>query len=108
MNTATPWQVPPDHPAFAGHFPDAPIFPGVLLLDAVIQTLAAGGRTAADGNAAGYEVRSVKFLSPARPGDVLTIHHRRLASGLIHFEILRDSSRVAVGDIALPAPQTTP
>jgi 3-hydroxyacyl-[acyl-carrier-protein] dehydratase len=109
MTIATPWQVPFDHPAFAGHFPGTPILPGVLLLDAVILAIGAEaaitpGLRAAE--RAGCTVRSVKFLGPARPGDALVIQHRHLAGGAIHFEILADTRRIAVGDITLCARQT--
>jgi 3-hydroxyacyl-[acyl-carrier-protein] dehydratase len=114
MNIATPWQVPLDHPAFAGHFPGTPIVPGVLLLDAVIHAITtgvAGAPVARCDSAVEHAecmVRSVKFLSPVRPGDALVIHHQRRAGGVIHFEILAGSRKVAVGDIALSAPQTAP
>jgi 3-hydroxymyristoyl/3-hydroxydecanoyl-(acyl carrier protein) dehydratase len=45
-----------DHPAAAGHFPDHPIVPGALLLDAVIAAIA--------GTAAHVTVRTTKFLQP--------------------------------------------
>ena len=60
---------PPDHPAFAGHFPGNPIVPGVLLLDAAIQAL---GETAGAGEAV-LRVESAKFVGVVRPGDALTV-----------------------------------
>lgn len=89
------WQVPVDHPAFDGHFPGTPILPGVLLLDIVIDAL-----TAARITTACREVRSAKFLSPARPGDTLAISHTLAPGGVIHFEIHAGTRKIAVGDIA--------
>jgi len=39
MNKVTHWTVPLDHPAFAGHFPDTPILPGVVLIDTELQAI---------------------------------------------------------------------
>ena len=74
MNNATHWTVPPDHPAFAGHFPGTPILPGVVLLDVALQIIADASGIALDL----CEISSVKFLSPASPGDELLIQHSRL------------------------------
>ncbi len=58
---------------FQGHFPGAPIMPGVLILEALAQT---GGvllhlRTNPEKIAVLLNVNNAKFRSPARPGDVL-------------------------------------
>ena len=87
------WCVPAPHPVFAGHFPNMPIVPGVLLLDTVIQVLGAAGW------ADPIHLRSVKFLSPARPGDTLDMVCTPAANGTIHFEILAGTRKVAVGDL---------
>jgi 3-hydroxyacyl-[acyl-carrier-protein] dehydratase len=58
---------------FQGHFPDLPIMPGVLILEALAQT---GGvllrlRTGSEKLAVLLNVEEAKFRRPARPGDVL-------------------------------------
>ena len=100
MNDATHWAVPADHPAFAGHFPGTPIFPGVMLLDTALHAIAATTGIALDM----CEISSVKFLSPASPGDALEIHHIRSASGTIRFDILADARKIASGSIVPGAP----
>lgn len=99
MNNATHWIVPLDHPAFAGHFPGAPILPGVILLDTALHAI-----TAATGIALDIcEISSVKFLSPANPGDELVIQHVISTSGTIRFDIVAGMRKIASGSI-VPGP----
>jgi 3-hydroxyacyl-[acyl-carrier-protein] dehydratase len=100
MNTATHWTVPPDHPALAGHFPGTPILPGVVLLDMALQTIANANGITLDQCA----ISSVKFLSPAKPGDVLLIEHVVLDSGTIRFEIAVGTRKVASGSVVASPP----
>ena len=95
MNTATHWTVPLDHPAFAGHFPGTPILPGVVLLDIALQAIAAASGIALDT----CEISSVKFLSPAKPGDELIIQHSLSASGTLRFDIVAGERKIASGSI---------
>jgi 3-hydroxyacyl-[acyl-carrier-protein] dehydratase len=79
----------PDDPVFAGHFPNDPVYPGVLLLEAVGQAanclltlLAAHGETAAASDAPA--VRTVRilhalFLHPVRPNDTLDLQVTMIA-----------------------------
>ena len=83
MDEAIHWTVPLDHPAFAGHFPGTPILPGVLLLDTVLLKLAEASGLSPQS----LTVSSVKFLSPAKPGDQLTLTHQINANGSIRFQI---------------------
>lgn len=99
MSDALRWTVPLDHPAFAGHFPGTPILPGVMLLDAALQGIAAVTGIALDT----CEISVVKFLSPAHPGDALTIRHAAGAGGTIRFEIAAGTRAVASGSI-MPRP----
>jgi len=58
------FRVAPDHPVFAGHFPDAPLVPGSMLLDLVLR---AWGMPVA-------RVPEVKFLKPVLPGETVVVH----------------------------------
>ena len=100
MNHVTPWTVPPDHPAFAGHFPGTPILPGVVLLDVALQIIAKTSGIALDL----CEISSVKFLSPASPGDELLIQHSVSVSGTIHFDVAAGMRKIASGSIVPKAP----
>lgn len=94
MSTAR-WVVPADHPAFAGHFPGRPIVPGVVLLDRIVQLVAAdcGQRVAAIGSA--------KFLSPVGPGASLDLSWSTGAGRSIRFDIASDGTAVASGTLTL-------
>jgi 3-hydroxyacyl-[acyl-carrier-protein] dehydratase len=60
---------------FQGHFPDAPIMPGVLILEALAQT---GGvlvhiKSGSNKIAVLLNVNDAKFRQPVKPGDVLEL-----------------------------------
>ncbi len=71
------YRVRKDEPFLRGHFPGAPMLPGVLLLEAVAQL--AGVVAQSDpviGPMPGLKLtalRSVKILGPARPGEVVRL-----------------------------------
>lgn len=61
---------------FQGHFPDAPIMPGMLILEALAQT---GGiliyeKGFTDKIALFLSVKNVKFRNPVKPGDTLLLY----------------------------------
>ena len=65
-----------NEPYFQGHFPGNPIMPGVLILEAMIQTgnlLPAEASTASHKDYVGYvtTIDKVKFKKPVIPGDHL-------------------------------------
>jgi 3-hydroxyacyl-[acyl-carrier-protein] dehydratase len=57
-----------DHPSLPGHFPGAPLVPGVIILDEVIAAL---DEWRHDSQLSG--IRSVKFLAPLKPEQLFTI-----------------------------------
>ncbi|HTY03804.1 MAG TPA: 3-hydroxyacyl-ACP dehydratase FabZ family protein [Rhodocyclaceae bacterium] len=89
----TTWVVPPDHPAFAGHFPGRPIVPGVLLLDRLIQCAAAATDVAVG-------IGSAKFLSPVGPGEMLEFSWSRSSAAALRFDITSAGRAVATGTLA--------
>lgn len=67
-----------NEPYFVGHFPDAPIMPGVLIIECAAQlcSLVIAPENAANDENKLYvllKVRDFKFLKPVIPGDTLTI-----------------------------------
>ena len=57
-----------DHPSLPGHFPGAPLVPGVVILDEVIAAL---DEWRQDSQLSG--IRNVKFLAPLKPEQLFTI-----------------------------------
>ena len=88
--------VPADHPAFAGHFPGAPILPGVVLLDAVV-------RLAPGASAGVRQIASAKFLSPVVPGEPLVIAYARTAGAGLRWGIACGARKIASGTLVLAA-----
>ncbi len=96
MKKQTPLTIPVDHPAFAGHFPGVPIVPGVVLLDEAIHAIVANTGLAATV----WQLSSVKFLSPLKPGEAVIIEHEQLVNGAIKFEVLEGSRQIVIGSLA--------
>jgi 3-hydroxyacyl-[acyl-carrier-protein] dehydratase len=72
-----------NEPQFAGHFPDNPIMPGVLMLEGMAQTAGAlciRSLPNADKVHLVYflTIDKAKFRKPVVPGDVLEYHMNRL------------------------------
>jgi 3-hydroxyacyl-[acyl-carrier-protein] dehydratase len=94
--TSARWTVPADLPAFAGHFPARPIVPGVVLLDRVMQVVAATLGEQVVG------VGSAKFLSPVGPDATLEFSFGAVTGRSIRFDIASDAGvAVATGTLKL-------
>lgn len=70
---------------FQGHFPNNPVMPGVLQIEAMAQsagvlTLSATGEADGDGknSVLFMSIDGVKFRKPVRPGDQLKMHIEKL------------------------------
>jgi len=68
-----------NEPHFLGHFPDHPIMPGVLIIEAMAQTAAlvvTNSSTEERKDSVVYfmTIDSAKFRKPVVPGDVLELH----------------------------------
>ncbi|MBV9892236.1 MAG: 3-hydroxyacyl-ACP dehydratase [Rhizobacter sp.] len=86
-----------EHPAFAGHFPGRPLLPGVALLAAVLEAVAAEPCLAAAVGAA-PRLASVKFLAPVGPRTSLAIS-LRLGETAIDWQVDAHGAAVATGRI---------
>ncbi|MBT8458366.1 MAG: 3-hydroxyacyl-ACP dehydratase FabZ [Boseongicola sp.] len=75
-----------NEPQFTGHFPGMPVFPGVLMVEAMAQTaavIAGVGLDLADKNFGVYfmAMDSVKFRRKVIPGDTLRMEVETLRGG---------------------------
>jgi 3-hydroxymyristoyl/3-hydroxydecanoyl-(acyl carrier protein) dehydratase len=84
-----------DHPSLAGHFPGRPIVPGVVLLREVVETVRRGVPSMP--RVAGFPM--VKFSSPLKPDELVTIEVDQDAAGRASFSCRVEGRRIASGVI---------
>ena len=82
-----------DHPAYAGHFPGAPVLPGAVLLDAALAAIEAAvpGRR--------WRIPVAKFLRAVRPGAPLELEFHPQPDGAIAFHVESAGQTVADGTL---------
>lgn len=96
---ALEFTIAPGHPALPGHFPGAPIVPGVVLLEQVLAAVAhAGGATAP------LRLPQVKFLRPLLPGETAQVQLEACepqagAARRWRFRVLRGDALLATGEV---------
>ncbi len=74
-----------NEPQFTGHFPERPVFPGVLMIEAMAQTAgvlvvnARGSEDTAVRSVLFTTIDKAKFRKPVGPGDTLRFHLAKVA-----------------------------
>lgn len=84
--------VDPDLPLFAGHFPEYPVLPGVIVMEALAQAAsfcALVGRENAGTVGFLTGIDKAKFRNQVRPGDTV----------VLKAEIVKSSSRLVVAEV---------
>jgi 3-hydroxymyristoyl/3-hydroxydecanoyl-(acyl carrier protein) dehydratase len=91
--------VDPAHPSLPGHFPGAPVVPGVVVLEHALAAI-----EAAHGPLGALRMPQVKFLQPLLPGERADIE---LAEVVVEgeaprwrFRVLRGDALIASGEVA--------
>lgn len=77
-----------DHPSLAGHFPDDPIVPGVVLLEEVVRAF-----TAWHPDHRPMGIAQVKFLAPLRPEQLFRIRFAAAGPDAMRFACIRDDGQ---------------
>ena len=89
-----------NEPFFQGHFPDYPVMPGVLIVEALAQTGAVLMSKSLEVDVAGKTILfmsldNCRFRAPVRPGDVLRLHVEVLRA---RGDIFKFRGRALVGE----------
>ena len=74
-----------NEPFFVGHFPDFPVMPGVLIVEAIAQTASVMVASSTPGFANGKlvfftTIEHARFRQPVRPGDLMEMHVTKTAA----------------------------
>lgn len=104
-----------NEPIFQGHFPGKPIFPGVLIIEAMAQTAGAiviahdAKENGAKSIVLMLTIDKAKFRKPAGPGDRIEFHirkiHRRRTVGRYEARAMVDGVLIAEAEVgAMIAP----
>ena len=97
-----------NEPHFQGHFPEQPVMPGVLIIEAMAQTAGAICLLSTGGNMPSLvyflTIDNAKFRKPVVPGDRVELHVRKLKKrgNIWRFqcEALVDGAKVAEAEIS--------
>jgi 3-hydroxyacyl-[acyl-carrier-protein] dehydratase len=97
-----------NEPHLQGHFPDNPLMPGVLLLEAMAQT--AGMLLPAGSSAFLAQIKEARFRRPIVPGDQVRIEAVRLAGlgTLFRFAVKASVEGTAVAETEIVLSVTNP
>jgi 3-hydroxymyristoyl/3-hydroxydecanoyl-(acyl carrier protein) dehydratase len=103
VTTVTDIVIRADHPALAGHFPDNPIVPGVVLLDETLHAIA----RITGASVAQCTLSTVKFKNILRPGEPLTLSFDAHGTRSLRFELKSAGRAIASGVLAfMPLTET--
>jgi 3-hydroxymyristoyl/3-hydroxydecanoyl-(acyl carrier protein) dehydratase len=86
--------VDPSHPSLPGHFPGAPVVPGVLVLERVVAAI-----EATHGACGALRLPQVKFVRPLLPGEEARIELEGQAPRW-RFRVMRGDAPIASGEVA--------
>src|ERR1700729_3440265 len=72
-----------NEPVFPGHFPDRPVYPGVMMIEAMAQTAGGIGILSVEGTEKPrafffLPIEKSKFRKPVMPGDTVEYHMRKI------------------------------
>ncbi|EJF89911.1 3-hydroxyacyl-ACP dehydratase FabZ [Bartonella melophagi] len=98
-----------NEPYFMGHFPEKPVMPGVLILEAMAQTAGAISLLKLDDKKTSLiylmTVNNAKFRKPVVPGDQLKLHVQLLKkrSGVRRFSCVAEVEGIRVSEAEVSA-----
>ena len=98
LRRETPFIIPAGHPSLAGHFPGAPVVPGVVLLEEILLEAQAcfGERMRI------VSIPQVKFLAPLLPDEQASAH-LELDKQVLRFRVERGERILVQGHFMLIA-----
>jgi len=89
-----PYLIGSEHPCLAGHFPDDPIIPGVVLLDYVNEFIKQHFPESTVSM-----ISQAKFHQPLRPNEEFVIHLEKISPDGFKFECLKNAEKIASGKL---------